>query len=166
MRVPPVPNINVELEGLRVARNSQNEGVPPTQSVPVRGRLCQFVEGWKCITNDPYVLSIVAKGYRLCFTIPPLLLQAPLEIRSPKGPQKIQGMQEQISLMLQKKPKLRDTFVYSRVLFKRIPGTQGFWMVASSNRLKVVRNVQLFNWTLFCHIYLFFSSILHSFVSK
>ena len=28
---------------------------PPPQPVQVRVRLCQFVQGWKCITNDPYV---------------------------------------------------------------------------------------------------------------
>ena len=75
---------------------------PPPQSVPVGGRLCQFVEGSKCITNDPYVSSIVAKGFRLRFTSPPLLLKIPWEIRLPKGSQKIQGMREQISLMFQK----------------------------------------------------------------
>ena len=32
--------------------------------------------------------------------------------------------------------------------------------------VKVVRNVEIFNRRLFCHIYLCFSSILHSFVSK
>ena len=32
---------------------------------------------WKHITNDPYVLSIIAKGYRLCFMSPPLLCQTP-----------------------------------------------------------------------------------------
>ena len=72
------------------------------QSVPVRGRMCQFVEGWKHITNDLFVLSIVAKGYRLRFTSPPLLLQTPWEVRFPQGTQKIQGMREQSSLMLQK----------------------------------------------------------------
>ena len=60
------------------------------------------MEGWKCITNDPYVLSIIAKGYRLRFTSPPLLRQTPWEIRSPQDPQEILGMREQISLMLQK----------------------------------------------------------------
>ena len=60
------------------------------------------MEGWKRITNDPYVLSIVAKGYRLRFTSPPLLRQTPWEIRSPQDPQEILGMWEQISLMLQK----------------------------------------------------------------
>ena len=60
------------------------------------------MEGWKRITNDPYVLSIVAKGYRLRFTSPPLLRQTPWEIRSPQDPQEILGMREQISLMLQK----------------------------------------------------------------
>ena len=54
--------------------------------------------------NDPYVLhvSIVAKGYRLRFTSPPLLRQTPWEIRSPQGPEEIFGMREQITLMLQK----------------------------------------------------------------
>ena len=65
----------------------QNEGVLPPQSVPVRGRLCEFVEGCKRITNDPYMLSI---RYRLRFTSPSLLLKTPWEIRLPKGSQKIQ----------------------------------------------------------------------------
>ena len=74
----------------------------PPQPKPVGGRLSQFVKGWKRIMNDPYVLSIVAKGYRLCIMSPPLLLESPWEIRSPQGQDKIQGMREQISLMLQK----------------------------------------------------------------
>ena len=69
---------------------------------PVGGRLSNFVEGWKRITNDPYVLSIVAKGYRLCFTSPPLLRQIPWEIRSPQDPKEVLGMREQITIMLQK----------------------------------------------------------------
>ena len=73
----------------------------PPQVSPVGGRLSNFVEGWKRITNDPYVLSIVAKGYRLRFTSPPLLRQVPWEIRSPQDPQEILGMREQISIMLQ-----------------------------------------------------------------
>ena len=74
----------------------------PPQVSPVGGRLSNFVEGWKHITNDPYVLSIVAKGYRLRFTSPPLLRQIPWEIRSPQDPKEILGMREQITLMLQK----------------------------------------------------------------
>ena len=74
----------------------------PPQVSPVGGRLSNFVEGWKRITNDPYVLSIVSKQYRLRFTSPPLLRQTPWEIRSPQDPQEILGMREQISIMLQK----------------------------------------------------------------
>ena len=72
-------------------RNSQNEGVLRPQSVPVGGRLCQFVEGWMHITNNPYMLSIVTKGYRR-FMSPPLLLEALWEIQTPKCSQKIQGI--------------------------------------------------------------------------
>ena len=75
---------------------------PWPQPAPVGGRLSEFVEGWKRITNDPYVLSIVTKGYILHFKSPPLLRETPWEIRSPQGPEEILGMREQISLMLQK----------------------------------------------------------------
>ena len=74
----------------------------PPQVSPVGGRLSNFVEGWKRITNDPYVLSIVAKGYRLRFTSPLLLRQIRWEIRSPQDPKEVLGMREQITLMLQK----------------------------------------------------------------
>ena len=95
------------------------------------------LEGWKHITNDPYVLSIVSKGYRLRFTSPPLLRKAPWEIQSPKGPQKIQGMREQILYPLCfNRSNHQSTSGYSRVLLECIPGTQGISRVASSNRLK------------------------------
>ena len=77
MRVLPMPNINVEPGSLKVIRNSQNEGVLPQLSVPVGGRLFQFVKGWKRITNGPWMLIILAKGYRLRFTSPPLLPKTP-----------------------------------------------------------------------------------------
>ena len=56
--------------------------------MPVGGRLSQFVEGWKHITKDPYVLSIVTKGYRLPFTSPPLLLKIHGKYNLPRGPRK------------------------------------------------------------------------------
>ena len=90
MRVLPVISVNVNRGSLEVTR--KNEGVLPPQSMPVGGRLYQFVEGWKCITNGPYVLSIVAKEYRLHLMSPPLLLHTPWGIRFPEGSQKIQGM--------------------------------------------------------------------------
>ena len=82
MRVTSIVR-NINRGNVKVTR--RNEGVLPPQSVPVGGRLCQLLEGWKHITNDPFVLSIVAKGYRLRFTSPPLLLQTPWEYDSLKG---------------------------------------------------------------------------------
>ena len=99
LRPPGKPS--VIFEGTRI-KVINNEGVLPPQITPVGGRLSNFVEGWKHIMNDPYVLSIVAKGYRLRFMSPPLLRQTPWEIRSPQGPEEILGMREQITLMLQK----------------------------------------------------------------
>ena len=59
---PLALNVPVEAEGEEEIGNSQNEGVLPPRPVPVRGRLCQFVQGWKRVTNDNYVSSIVARG--------------------------------------------------------------------------------------------------------
>ena len=115
---------------------------PPPQSVSDGGTTMPVLEGWKHITNDPYVLSIVSKGYRLRFTSPPLLRKAPWEIRSPKGPQKIQRMREQILYPLCfNRSNHQSTSGYFRVLLERIPGTQGISRVASSiNRLKTTEN--------------------------
>ena len=101
MPLRPLVNPSVIFEGIRI-KVINNEGVLPPQMTKVGGRLSNFVEGWKHITNDPCVLSIVTKGYRLCFTSPPLLRQSPFKIRSPQGKEEIFGMREQISLMLQK----------------------------------------------------------------
>ena len=92
----PLEKINIIFEGK--VKVKSNEDVLPPQPAPVGERLSEFVEGWKCITNDPYVLSIVTKGYRLCFTSPPLLRKTPWHIRSPQGPEEVLGMREQISL--------------------------------------------------------------------
>ena len=101
MPLRPLVSLSIIFGGKRI-KVTNNEGVLPPQITPVGGRLSDFVEGWKRIMNDPYVLSIVAKGYRLSFTSPPLLRQTPWEIRSPQGQEEILGMREQISLMLQK----------------------------------------------------------------
>ena len=107
----------------------------PPQVSPVGGRLSNFVEGWKRITNDPYVLSIVAKGYRLHFTSPPLLRQIPWEIRSPQDPKEVLGIWNKLPLCSKK----RDNGSASRLtrfLLERIPGKEGFKRVASSHRSK------------------------------
>ena len=85
-----------------------NEGMLPPQPAPVGGRLSEFGEGWKRITNDPYVLSIIAKGYRLHFMNPPLLHKTPLDIRSAQVLEEVQGMREQIYQMLQSEEALTE----------------------------------------------------------
>ena len=72
---PLALNVPIEGEGAEKIGNSRNEDVLPPQPVPVGGRLCQFVDGWKCIMNDPYMLSVISKGYRLCFKSSPLPLK-------------------------------------------------------------------------------------------
>ena len=54
---------------------------PPHDQYQLGTTICHFVEGWKHITNDPFVFkSVVAKGYRLRFTSRPLLLKTSWEV--------------------------------------------------------------------------------------
>ena len=93
--------------------------MPVGTTMPV----CGGVEAY----NDPYVLSIVAKGHRLCFTSPPLLHQAPLGNTISQWSTEDSG---------NARANIPNASVYSRVLFEHIPVVQGFWRVASSSRLE------------------------------
>ena len=95
---------------------------PPPHNQFQSGDDCQFVEGWKRITNDPFVLSIIAKGYRLRFTSPTLLLDSVNTRANFPNASEVRN--------------LRNSSRHSRVLFEHIPGSQGIWRVASSYRLK------------------------------
>ena len=64
----------VEVTGTEPIGNRQNEPEP----VPVEGRYASLRRGGSVFTNNPYVLSIIAKGYRLCFTSPPPPAQDPM----------------------------------------------------------------------------------------
>ena len=101
MPLRPLGKPSVIFKGTRI-KVINNEGVLSPQMTPVGGRLNNFVEGWKHITNDPCILCIVTKGFRLRFTSPPLVRQTPWEIRSPQGSEEILCMREQITLVLQK----------------------------------------------------------------
>ena len=98
MSVPPMPNVNVEPGGLRVTRDSQNEGMPPTISAS-RGKTMPVCGGVEAYNERSLHVKYRSQGVQT-FTSPPLLHKAPWEIQSHKGLQKIQGMHEQISLML------------------------------------------------------------------
>ena len=82
--------------------------------------------------NDPYVLSIVAKGYRLCFTSPS---PPPGKYDSPQGHKRFRDARVNISNASEER-NLRNISRHSRVPFEYIPCTQGFWRVGSSYRLK------------------------------
>ena len=62
MPLRPLGKPSVIFEETRI-KVKNNEGVLPPQITPVEGRLSNFAEGWKRITNDPYVLSIVVHPF-------------------------------------------------------------------------------------------------------
>ena len=109
---------------------SHNEAPRPKR--PHRGRLSQFVEGWKGIMNDPYILSIIAKGYRLMS--PPFLRKTPWEIFL--GAPGCTGNARVNIPDASEERDNRGASRLSRILFKRFPGKQCVRRVASSNRLE------------------------------
>ena len=111
MRVLPVVNVNVNRESIRVTR--RNECVLPPQSVPVS--VCGGVEAY----NE----STPSASDSLGNMIPPADIEDPGNARAD-----LTNASEERNL--------RYISRHSRVLFERIPGTQGIWRVASSYRLK------------------------------
>ena len=108
----------------------------PLQPAPVRERLSEFVEGWKCITNDPYVLSIVTKGYRLHFYESIPSMRDPLRNNLSSGARRNSGHAGTNIPYAPEERSDRGASEFPWVLLKSIPGTQSFRRVASSNRFK------------------------------
>ena len=73
----------VETSSLKGSKKKLERGSVPSKTLPVGVRLSNSVEGWKRLTNDPYILSIVSQGYRLHSTSSPILRSTPWERRFP-----------------------------------------------------------------------------------
>ena len=110
-------------------------GRAPPHSVTVGGRLCQFVEGWKRMTNDPYVLSVVAKGQTSFYESSPSASDS-LGITISRRVTEDSGNARANFPNALEERNLRNISRHSSVLLERIPDTQGVWRVAPSYRLK------------------------------
>ena len=113
----------------KAKHNKKNEGVLPPQLTPVGGRLSTFVEGWKRIANDPYVLSIVAKGTDFVLRVHPFYVKPPGRSDPPgaRGNSRHAGTNHPHA---SKERDNRGASELPRILFKRIPGTKSFRRVA------------------------------------
>ena len=94
------------------------------------------MEGWKCITNDPFVSSIVVKGVQTSFYESTPSASDSLGNTIPPGDIEDPGNARADFPNASEEHNLRNISRHSRVVFKRIHGTLGIWRVASSYRLK------------------------------
>ena len=69
---------------------------------PVGGRLSLYIENWKMITSDPFVLSVVEDGYRIVFWEKPPLTREPKPSRLPADRDKREAIKEQLKVLLEK----------------------------------------------------------------
>ena len=103
MKTPSSPpeKINVTFEGEAREIKNNEDVLPPTIKASRREteRVCGGVETYN---KRSLCVKYRNQGVQTSFTSPPLLRESPWEIRSPQGQDEIQGMREQISLMLQK----------------------------------------------------------------
>ena len=87
--------------------------------------------------NNPYVLSVKAKAYRLRFMSPPLISTSDsLGNTISRRVTEDSGNARANFPNPSEERNLRNISRHSRVLLKRIPGMQGVWRVASIYRLK------------------------------
>ena len=90
--------------------------------------------GVEVFNEQSFCVKYRSQGYRLRFTSHPFCFRLPGKYNSPRGHKKLQGMREQISLMLQRNAISEispDTPGFYSNTFM-----QGSWRVASSYRLK------------------------------
>ena len=113
-------------------RKQSEWGWDPPQSVPVGGQLCQFVEEWKRITNDP--VKYRSQGVQTSFYESTPSAQDPMGITISPGAPDSGNAWENIPDASEKHDN-RGTSGYSRILFKCFPGTQSVRRM-SSNRFK------------------------------
>ncbi|VDH97132.1 Hypothetical predicted protein [Mytilus galloprovincialis] len=87
---------------LLTASPGENLQQVPQKSIPVGGRLSFFLNQWKKITSDCYVLSIIRGGLTLQFKNPPPLSAVPISLSHTQDPVKCQLLSVEVDTMLQK----------------------------------------------------------------
>ena len=75
---------------------------PPLPSVPVGGRLSLFLDSWRSITRDQYVLHLLQHGLHLSFESQPLLTTSPVPFPLPEAHSKREHLRAEIISKLEK----------------------------------------------------------------
>ena len=139
---PVIPQAVAKAQSIKSAQSDQRsaQGQPVSRAqFPVlvpQGQGPSQGQGRPVITNDPYVLSIVAKGYRLRFTSPPPSPPNPLGDQIPPGARGNSRHAGTNHSHASEERNNRGASELPRILLKGIPGTQSFRRMASSYRSK------------------------------
>ena len=123
---------------------------PPPTICASQGTTMPICEEVEVYNEQSLCAQYHSQGVQTLFYKTTFLLKTPWEIRSLQGPQKIQGMREQISLMLQKKAITEVPPNTPGFLFQRFPGTESVRRVAPSNRLKSKLTLTFTHLTFIC----------------
>ena len=75
----------------------------PLPEVPVGGRLMRFSRAWRRLSNDPWVVSIIEKGYRIPFSRDPPLTSVPPSPRSQMSSEKLEVLRKEVQDLLSKR---------------------------------------------------------------
>ena len=67
----PGGRVSLAINDLPGLRQNDLEGTLQLGNYPVAGRLSHFLEAWKRITTEQWVLQILSEGYALPFMAPP-----------------------------------------------------------------------------------------------
>ena len=148
MRRPLPLNVPVEAEGAEEIGNSQNEGVPTPQSVPVLGMTMPVCGGVEPYNEQSLRCKYCSQGVQTSSYEP---AQDPMGNKISPGAQEDSGNARANTPDASKEHDNRGTFGFSRILFKRFPGTQNIRRVASSNRFETTERSHLHTSLLYAH---------------
>jgi hypothetical protein len=88
---------------LNVADTPLRRGTVPLPSVPVGGRLTQFLHHWEKFTTDVWVLSVIREGLDLVFRERPPLSDSPILVSQTSGKEKFRLLSEEDPSLLLKR---------------------------------------------------------------
>ena len=100
----------------------------PLPSVPVGGRLTQFLHHWEKFTTDVWVLSVIRGGLDLVFQERPPLSDSPIPMSQTSDKEKFHLLSEEVQFLLLKSNRGNSSdSVDTRVLFSSLLGFQENW---------------------------------------
>lgn len=130
--------ISLGIYNLLDLRQGDLGGTLPLLAYPVAGRISHFLEAWRGITNDQWVIQIASQGYTLPFVAAPPISNRPMEIPLPITLPKHEVLWKEVWSLLDQ-----------GAIEELLPGAGGFYshyfLASKTSGFQPIRNLRWLN---------------------